>query len=132
MHRKLLAKLYRLGICGTLLKWISAFLTNRVQSVVVENTFSSWVNVISGVPQGSVLGPILFLLFINDVTDISDSGTKFSLFADDIKIYSSIDIIEDCGSLQAALDKLAVWSEIWQLSINIKKNACTAYRKTKS
>ena len=121
VHRKLLIKLSNLGIHGDLLCWICAFLTGRKQCVVVENAFSTWVDVISGVPQGSVLGPILFLLFINDITDISDSFTKCSLFADDLKIYSSIDTIADCRSLQIALDRLALWSEIWQLNVNVNK-----------
>jgi len=121
VHRKLLIKLSKLGICGELLRWISAFLTGRMQCVVVENTFSTWVDVISGVPQGSVLGPILFLLFINDITDISDSSTKCSLFADDLKMYSSIDTIADSSSLQIALDRLALWSETWQSNVNVNK-----------
>jgi hypothetical protein len=80
--------------------------------------------VISGVPQGSVLGPILFLLYINDIDTICCGATKFTLFADDLKLYSDIDISSTANSnldLQSSLDKLVVWSSDWQLCINIDK-----------
>jgi hypothetical protein len=80
--------------------------------------------VISGVPQGSVLGPILFLIFINDIDKVCSGSTKFSLFADDLKLYSDIDITSASNNnqdLQCSLDKLVVWSLDWQLSINIDK-----------
>ena len=86
---KLLAKLNALGIDGKLLAWLSAFLHNRRQSVVIENCFSSVGDVISGVPQGSVLGPVLFLIFINDIEHICCGDTNLQLFADDCKLYSS-------------------------------------------
>ena len=69
VHRKLLTKLSAYGICGKLLLWISAFLYSRLQCVVVENTRSQWCSVISGVPQGSVLGPVLFEIYRNDIAD---------------------------------------------------------------
>ena len=121
VHSKLLLKLSNIGIDGALLQWIKAFLTARKQCVVVENCFSNWVDVLSGVPQGSVLGPILFLIFVNDVVDISDNSTVCSLFADDLKIYSAVDIVAGCDSLQNALDKLTVWCNKWQMCINISK-----------
>lgn len=118
---KLITKLNSYGIVGNLLKWISLFLSPRTQSVVVENHHSVTAPVKSGVPQGSVLGPVLFLVFINDITSICSGNTKIKLFADDLKLYS--DLSSDSGStnLQQTLDNLVSWSSLWQLSINISK-----------
>ena len=119
---KLLAKLVQYGISGNLLKFISAFLHNREQCVVLDNCFSSVTNVLSGVPQGSVLGPVLFLIFINDVTSICIGESKLKLFADDIKLYTSYNVnVTNCGNLQQSLDLLSSWAKSWQLSINIGK-----------
>jgi len=86
-----------LGIDGLLLSWICAFLSNRTQRVVVEGFTSNWVSVISGVPQGSVLGPIFFLLYVDDVTLAYPGTVRYKLFADDLKIYSNVD--SSCASL---------------------------------
>ena len=120
---KMLAKLNALGIDGKLLAWLSAFLHNRRQSVVVENCFSSVGDVISGVPQGSVLGPVLFLIFINDIDHVCCGDTNLQLFADDCKLYSSVTINCNSISLQQSVDNLANWANNWQLSININKCA---------
>ena len=102
---------------------VKSFVQNRTQCVVIENRFSSVKNVISGVPQGSVLGPLLFLLFINDVAENFSPSTFFKMFADDLKLYSSLYFDGSREALQWSLDCLLIWSEIWQLSINLK-NAC--------
>jgi ribonuclease P/MRP protein subunit RPP40 len=114
------------GISGQLAKWISAFLTNRTQRVVIDYCFSSECAVISGVPQGSVLGPILFLIYINDIEHICCGNTKLQLFADDAKIYSNINIENASSLLQRSLDNLAEWAKEWQLSINISKCAAVS------
>jgi ribonuclease P/MRP protein subunit RPP40 len=118
---KLTAKLEYYGIEGKLLTWITAFLRNRTQCVVLENCFSTVANVDSGVVQGSVLGPTLFLIFINDITSVCNDNVKIKLFADDVKLYSVIDISNCTVSLQESLDCLASWASSWQLSINISK-----------
>ena len=107
VHRKLLLKLESFGIHGLLLLWIAAFLTNRLQCVVVENSHSDWMPVISGVPQASVLGPVLFILFINDVCGSCNNDVSFSLFADDLKLYSTVHAGDQNSPLQLALNKLA-------------------------
>ena len=121
VYSKLLFKLSSLGITGKLLAWLAAFLLNRSQCVVIENVFSSVSYVISGVPQGSVLGPVLFLVFINDIDVICLGQSSIKLFADDLKIYNIVDISNPTVTLQLSLDQLAKWSFDWQLPINIKK-----------
>ena len=122
---KLLYKLQCYGICGKLLVWIATFLHGRTQCVVTENVHSSYANVISGVPQGSVLGPILFILFINDIVHECDSGSKIKLklFADDLKLYSEIDLsnCKNSVDIQKSIDNITQWANIWQISINIEK-----------
>ena len=122
VHRKLLTKLSAYGICGKLLLWISAFLYSRLQCVVVENTRSQWCSVISGVPQGSVLGPVLFVIYINDIADCIGSETSINLFADDAKLYSSVENAIDSTVLQSVLDKIIAWADYWQLTINTSKS----------
>ena len=87
-HQRLLQKMKNLGIIGSTLRWITAFLSERIQCVRVENASSSWKPVRSGIPQGSVLGPVLFIIFINDTPDYVESMCQ--LFADDAKIFRSV------------------------------------------
>ena len=101
--------------------WISAFLSHRMQCVVVENTFSSWSAVVSGVPQGSVLGPVLFVVFINDIVGSIGTLASANLFADDVKLYSRINDTIEASVLQRVLDEIVDWADYWQLSININK-----------
>ena len=89
-HSKLIHKLISYGITGNLLFWIQSFLSNRTQSVRVGSSFSTSCSVSSGVPQGSVLGPILFILFVDDITDSFHDTTVSKLFADDIKLYTTL------------------------------------------
>jgi ribonuclease P/MRP protein subunit RPP40 len=102
---------------------IGTFLTNRTQRVVIDYCFSSECAVTSGVPQGTVLGPILFLVYINDIDHVCCGNTRLQLFADDAKLYSNINIENASSLLQKSLDNLAIWAREWQLSININKCA---------
>lgn len=118
-HRRLLYKLDHYGIRGNTLQWISSFLTDRSQRVVVENQSSTSAPVTSGVPQGSVIGPLLFLLYINDMPAKASSTTR--LFADDSLLYRKIKTIQDSIALQEDLDRLQKWEEDWQMSFNPSK-----------
>ena len=118
-HKRLLHKLASYGVNGKLLAWIHAFLSNRRQRVVVNGEMASWSAVTSGVPQGSVLGPLLFLVFINDLPEAITSPLK--IFADDTKIYRVLSTVDDNQELQDDIDSLSVWSEQWQMPFNTKK-----------
>ena len=118
-HQRLLSKLNFYGIRGRALEWIEAFLTDRIQQVVVNGEFSDIAPVTSGVPQGSVLGPILFLSFINDMPECVTS--KCRLFADDSIIYREVSATSDCTRLQDDLDALERWEKAWGMSFNPTK-----------
>jgi ribonucleases P/MRP protein subunit RPP40 len=106
------------GVTGLLFTWIDCFL-----SIVFDHAYSSFNRVISGVPQGSVSGPVLFRLYINDIDSVCCGHVNLQLFADDTKLYSSINIDAASVSLQKSLDNLPAWSNDWQLVINISKHA---------
>ena len=108
-HRRLMSKLDHYGIRGNIHKWISSFLNNRNQKAVIDGYSSDTISVDSGVPQGSVLGPILFLVFINDLPDLVKS--KCRLFADDCLVYNEIKILNDSLQLQKDLKLLENWAE---------------------
>jgi len=110
-HVKLISKRQAYGIDGTLLSIITDFLTDRSQRVVLRAGTSAFSKVVSGVPQGSVLGPLLFLLYINDITDLYPGHVSIKLFADDIKIYMEINNISDVAVFQNNCKKnLAVYN----------------------
>jgi len=123
VHSKLLYKLKMYGLSGNLLQWVSNFLSNRFQSVKVGIHNSSFIPVLSGVPQGSVLGPLLFLIYINDIVDLFGPGLTVKLFADDVKIYVDISDVENINLLQEGLFAVSRWAAEWQLTISINKCA---------
>ena len=115
-HSKLLWKLHNYGIRGKVLSWIQAFLGDRSQRVVIDGEESDSIPVNSGVPQGSVFGPILFLTYINDLPDGISSQVR--LFADDTALYLTIKGEEDSSALQKDLDLLSVWEKKWDMQFN--------------
>ena len=118
-HQRLLFKLQRFGIHGEIYEWIKSFLSERYQRVGVNGTHSEWTKVESGVPQGSVLGPILFIIFIDDLPEHIEAWS--SIFADDTKIVQTVCNDEDCKKLQKDLNNLTDWAEMWKLTFNPQK-----------
>ncbi len=125
-HQRLLHKLNHYGVRGQALTWIDIWFTKRTQTVVVDETMSRPVPVKSGVPQGTVLGPLLFLLYINDIGDNLQPSTHIQLFADDCLSYCTIANISDATSLQADLDQLMAWADKWQMTFSTSK--CSTLR----
>ena len=126
-HERLLVKLEAYGIRGNVLDWIRNFLSERKQRVVLGSKMSNWKQVGSGVPQGSILGPILFTIFINDMPDVVEAIMK--LFADDSKTYKAIETFHDITLIQEDINKLLKWSILWQLPLNLCKCKCIHYGK---
>ena len=121
-HQRLILKLKSHGMGNSIINWIEQWLTDRKQRVVVDGGVSSWKSVLSGVPQGSVLGPILFLVYINDLEEgVTGSILKF---ADDTKLFRKTKEIGDKKNLQDDIDKLVKWSEKWQMLFNFGKCKC--------
>ena len=120
-HKRLLGKLELYGITGNIHRWITHFLVGRNQSVVVDGARSKEEEVKSGVPQGTVLGPLLFLLHINDIVHAVDPSTKCRLFADDCLLYRVIKTTQDQTTLQRDLDSLENWSSKWGMRFNASK-----------
>ena len=119
-HKVILAKLALLGIGGKLLKWIESFLTYRSQYVLVNRFLSEPSEVKSGVPQGSVIGPLLFLVLISDID--AELGTSFlSSFADDTRVSRGIESVRDASLLQEDLDAIYKWADLNNMKFNDKK-----------
>ena len=116
---RLLAKLEAHGIKGNMLQWFRYFLTAHQQRVVINGHHSDWQHAFSGVLLGSILGPLLFIIYINDIS--SFTNTKLKIFADDVTLFSSIKYSNDCLSLQADLDAISRWCRLWQMKINPSK-----------
>jgi len=118
-HTRLLTKLKHYGVTGNTLSWIKTFITGRTQRVVVEGRGSRLADVRSGVPQGTCLGPVLFLAFINDLP--CHVQTQIRLFADDCLLYQPVSSVEDSLVLQRDLKALEAWSDAWGLRFNAQK-----------
>ena len=118
-HKRLMAKVRSLGIIDEVGDWIEDWLSDRKQRVVINGTSSGWREVTSGVPQGSVLGPLLFIIYINDL----DLGlvSKISKFADDTKMGIDADSDAAVKQLQEDLRKVGEWSKKWQMPFNLDK-----------
>nr|VZI04584.1 unnamed protein product [Spirometra erinaceieuropaei] len=129
-HQSLLHKLSAIGIRGDLLNWIRTFLAGRKQRVCVGDDMSEWVNVTSGVPQGSFLGTLLFIPYLNN--SLQELDCDKIMFADDAKLWQVIKGPNDQRSLQDNLHRLQAWSKKWLLDFNVEKCAVLHLRPTNS
>ena len=120
-HGRLLRKLEHCGINGLISIWIKNFLCYRKQSVMIEGVKSREDTIDSGVPQGTVLGPLLFLIYISDLPSVLHPQTAVRLFADNCLIYRSVQSIDDQVLLQRDLDSLHLWGQCWGMRFNEKK-----------
>ena len=119
-HRGLLHKLHSIGIRGSLHNWFSDYLQNRSQAVVIKGHKSNYLTITAGVPQGSVLGPLLFLIYINDLTN--NINSKIKLFADDTSMYLSLnDDHARTLTLNSDMDKIQTWASTWKVTFNALK-----------
>jgi hypothetical protein len=122
-HRELLQKLEKqFGLTGQLLRWVAAYLTGRRQRVKVQEAYSDWGSVTSGVPQGSVLGPLLFIMYVDDF-GLGLQNANFYKFADDSKMLCPVTSAQDSLQVQSNLDVLLTWSVTWKMPFNVKKSA---------
>ena len=119
-HKGLIYKLKRVGIRGTLLNWFNNYLSNRKQRVVINSEHSNWTDITAGVPQGSILGPMLFLVFINDIVENIHSTVR--LFADDTSMYIIVDNPDTAAEvLNNDLEQIHEWSKMWLVKFNAAK-----------
>lgn len=127
-HELLLNKIAFNGIRGNLLRWFASYISNRTQVIVVKGFRSNIERVTSGVPQGSILGPLLFVLFINDI-DSCFHNSNYLLYADDLKVYKTITSVEDGVKLQEDLDRLSNYCLLNKLQFNLSKCNSITYTK---
>jgi hypothetical protein len=129
-HKGLTHKLKGYGIGSDLLEWFEDFLKDREQRVVLGESVSSWESVLSGVPQGSVLGPLLFVIYINDLTD--SVNNKLKLYADDSKILSTVNSWTDALGVQKDIDSISEWMKDWRMQLNTNKCKVIHFGKNNS
>ena len=128
-HRGLLFKLKQIGIEDPLLSWFESYLTNRRQRVVLNGSQSSWYHTNAGVPQGSILGPLLFLIFINDIENVP--SCEIRMFADDTLLYDiSTNLNESINKINNDLKSLEAWAKQWKVSFNAQKTVSTVFSRT--
>lgn len=130
-HNMLLFKLSKMGIRGNLLRWFSSYISNRSQAVVVSNYVSGWVPIPSGVPQGSLLGPLLFVIFVNDINTCLQTS-QLLCFADDMKIFARVSSVADAEALQSDLHRLEAYCAENMLDLNPTKCSIVSFSRKRS
>ena len=131
-HNVLLSKLKAYGVSGQLLTWLANYLSGRLQRVVIDSATSQLAPVTSGVPQGSLLGPLLFIIFINDLPDAAICDVFTSLYADDTKVYRNSNTIEDCMSMQKTQTNMDTWTQHNNIRFDASKCKALAITRKKS
>jgi len=116
-HRRLISKLYSYGLNENIILWIKAFLADRKQRVTINGVTSHWGDVLSGVPQGSILGPLLFIIYINDLVDFCGDDAYLFLFADDANFFQHFANTVDVSILQNKIDRFTEWTDKWLIII---------------
>jgi len=130
-HEKLLYRLQCYGISGNLLRWLRNFLTDRTHCTRVGNCISEICDLLSGVIQGSNIGPLLFISYINELAEVL--GPLFvtaKFFADDLKVYAEVLTAIDVDCFQSALDRITAWCNDWQLQIAVNKCSILCFGPT--
>lgn len=130
-HELLLKKIAFNGIRGCLLRWFCSYISNRSQTVVINGHNSDTFMATSGVPQGSILGPLMFIMYINDIGKCF-KNSNFLLYADDLKIFKTIKSVNDCIMLQDDLDRLSSYCDTNKLQLNISKCKFIIFSKNKT
>ena len=120
-HKILINKLKGYNINNPVIKWITSFLSNRKQRVRLQSCFSEFANVLSGIPQGSILGPILFLIYINDLLDVCTNNSALYVYADDAKLFKHVFNLNDTNSLQYDVNNICDWIKNAHLKLNTDK-----------
>jgi hypothetical protein len=120
-HRRLISKLRSYCVDEKLVLWIEAFLCQRTQRVKINGVLSESEHVLSGIPQGTVLGPLLFIIFVNDLPEVCYCLSRIFLFADDAKLYKCITNSSDCEQLNRSCQSLYDWCELWCMKLNVDK-----------
>lgn len=120
-HGKLLFKLESIGLDSAIVKWIGSYLHGRRQYVEVGSGCSEMLDVTSGVPQGSVLGPLLFLIYVNDIVSVVDPGVNIRLFADDCVLFKDVLCTNDQLALNSSLNSIQDWCYQWKMKLNLEK-----------
>ena len=128
-HKGLLHKLRSIGVCGILLQWFENYLTDRLQRVVIGGSSSEWIQIEAGVPQGSILGPLLFLIYINDI--VEDVNSDILLFADDTSLLKTLIDERSVTEINTDLEKLRQWSLTWLVNFNPLKTKYMIFSKKK-
>ena len=128
-HNILLTRLYKYGVHRNLLNWCRDYLTERQQRVVVKGEAFDWLTVTSGVPKGSLLGPLFFIVYINDLPGVISKDSSIALYADDSKMYRVISTQEDLSTFQSDIDNISDWCKMNKMRINTKK--CKIMRITR-
>ena len=127
-HRGLIYKLFAFGITGLLLHWFESYLTSRKQRFVYASASSAWSPINAGVPQGSILGPVLFLIYINDI--VTNIQSNIRLFADDTSLYVIVENPNEAAAvLNADLDAIYSWSKSWFVTFNPLKTISMLFSK---
>ena len=130
-HRGLIHKLKKLGITGILLKWFTSYLEDRSQCVVINGKVSEQRKLEAGVPQGSILGPLLFLIYVNDINDVVTTS-QLRLYADDCSLFCSGKNINEINrNLNEALEKISQWAKDWKITFNAQKTESITFSTRK-